>query len=84
MQLMEKKKAMIMLYKILHYVFFFSVIILHLYLLLFSLKYHKSSQNFEYLRKQYGRLTVLHLLTITWNQKKSCIFASIVSYTVFL
>lgn len=43
--------------------------------LFFSLKYHAELKQYtisyksEYLRKQYGRLTVLHLLTVTWNQK---------------
>jgi len=41
----------------------------------FSLKCHAElkqfmiSWNFKHLRKKYLRLTVLHLLTVTWNQK---------------
>lgn len=34
-----------------------------------ELKQYMISYNSEYLRKQHGRLTVLHLLTVTWNQK---------------
>lgn len=53
---------------------FFSNSFAHL-VLFFSHKYHAELKQYmisydsEYLRKQYGRLTALHLLTVTWNQK---------------